>query len=52
MTIKQLVELSLWEQFYQNKAGEKFPVTEESNAAFYSGKDTKDWSLVSQKVKK
>lgn len=52
MTIKQLVELGLWEQFYQNKAGEKFPVTEETKTSFFSGKDTKDWSLVSQKVKK
>lgn len=52
MTIEHLVKLGSWEQFYQNKVGEKFPVTEETKAAFFSGKDTKDWSLVCQKVKK
>jgi len=52
MTIEQLVKLGFWEQFYQNKAGQKFPVTEETKATFFSNKDTKDWSLVSKKVKK
>lgn len=52
MTIEQLVKLGLWEQFYLNKEGEKFPVTEETKDLFFSGKNTKDWSLISQKVEK
>lgn len=52
MTIKEAIQLGEWEQFYINKVGEKFPVTEENQNLFCQSKDTKDWSLVSQKINK
>jgi hypothetical protein len=52
MSIKELVENNLWEQYYVNKSGEKFPVTDETKPLFFEGIKTKDWSLVCQVKKK
>lgn len=50
MTIKQLIEKGEWiEYFLINGTNEQLPVNKENHDKWIEGKETKNWSLVSEK---
>jgi len=48
MNISDLIKQGVWEKFYMNKAGDKFPFTPENTKTYLNMSESKDWSLVYQ----